>query len=68
MGIITGALVAGGYLSTFEVPFWVIMAAHAAIGLGTLSWSGQRKWARALLRWPRAGGIIRSGRWQPQRC
>jgi PiT family inorganic phosphate transporter len=37
MGIITGALVAGGYLSTFEVPFWVVMAAHAAIGLGTLS-------------------------------
>ncbi len=37
MGIITGALVTGGYLDTFEVPFWVIMAAHAAIGLGTLS-------------------------------
>ena len=37
MGIITGALVAGGYLATFEVPFWVIMAAHVAIALGTLS-------------------------------
>jgi PiT family inorganic phosphate transporter len=37
MGIITGALVTGGYLSTFEVPFWVVLAAHAAIGLGTLS-------------------------------
>jgi len=37
MGIITGALFAGGYLTTFEVPFWVVMAAHAAIGLGTLS-------------------------------
>jgi len=37
MGIITGALVTGGYLTTFEVPFWVVMAAHAAIGLGTLS-------------------------------
>jgi PiT family inorganic phosphate transporter len=37
MGIITGALVAGGYLSTFEVPLWVILAAHAAIALGTLS-------------------------------
>ncbi len=37
MGIITGALVAGGYLSTFEVPFWVVLAAHTAIGLGTLS-------------------------------
>jgi PiT family inorganic phosphate transporter len=37
MGIITGALFTGGYISTFEVPFWVVMAAHAAIGLGTLS-------------------------------
>ena len=37
MGIITGALVAGNYLTTFEVPFWVIITAHAAIGLGTLS-------------------------------
>src|SRR5687767_5403300 len=37
MGIITGALVTGGYLSTFDVPFWVVLAAHAAIGLGTLT-------------------------------
>jgi PiT family inorganic phosphate transporter len=37
MGIITGALVTGGYLTTFHVPFWVIVTAHAAIGLGTLS-------------------------------
>ena len=37
MGIITGALVTGGYLTTFEVPLAVILAAHLAIGLGTLS-------------------------------
>ncbi len=37
MGIITGALFTGGYIATFEVPFWVIITAHAAIGLGTLS-------------------------------
>lgn len=37
MGIITSVLVTGGYLSTFEVPFWVVLAAHIAIGLGTLS-------------------------------
>jgi PiT family inorganic phosphate transporter len=37
MGIITGALVTGGYLTTFEVPWSVVLAAHAAIGLGTLS-------------------------------
>ena len=30
-------LVTGGYLATFDVPLWVILAAHAAIGLGTLS-------------------------------
>ncbi len=36
MGIITGALVAGGYLTTFEVPVWVIFSAHGAIALGTL--------------------------------
>ena len=37
MGIITGVLFAAGYLKVFEVPFWVILAAHAAIGLGTLA-------------------------------
>ena len=37
MGIITGVLVTGGYLTKFEVPVWVILAAYAAIGLGTLS-------------------------------
>jgi PiT family inorganic phosphate transporter len=37
MGIITGVLVTSGYLSSFEVPFWVVLAAHAAIGLGTLA-------------------------------
>jgi inorganic phosphate transporter, PiT family len=36
MGIITGLLVTGGYLKTFEVPFWVIMISHAAIALGTM--------------------------------
>ena len=37
MGIITGALVAGGHLSEFHVPLWVVLAAHTAMGLGTLS-------------------------------
>jgi len=37
MGIITGVLVSAGYLKQFAVPIWVILAAHAAIGLGTLS-------------------------------
>jgi PiT family inorganic phosphate transporter len=41
MGIVAGVLVAGGYLELvggkLPIPFWVIMAAHAAIALGTLS-------------------------------
>ncbi|HET9370373.1 MAG TPA: inorganic phosphate transporter [Vicinamibacterales bacterium] len=41
MGIIAGALVAGGYLQLLEgelpIPLWVVLAAHAAIALGTLS-------------------------------
>jgi inorganic phosphate transporter, PiT family len=37
MGIITGVLFAAGYIQTFDVPFWVVLSAHAAIGLGTLA-------------------------------
>jgi PiT family inorganic phosphate transporter len=37
MGIIAGALFTGGYIATFHVPWWVVITAHAAIGLGTLS-------------------------------
>lgn len=37
MGLITGVLVTSGYMSTFKVPVWVILSAHAAIGLGTMS-------------------------------
>jgi PiT family inorganic phosphate transporter len=37
MGIIAGALFAGGYITTFDIPTWVIFAAYAAISAGTLS-------------------------------
>lgn len=37
MGIITSVLVAAGYLQTFDVQWWVVLAAHAAIALGTMS-------------------------------
>jgi PiT family inorganic phosphate transporter len=37
MGIIASVLFTAGYLKTFGIPFWVIMAAHAAIALGTLT-------------------------------
>ncbi|HEX4960138.1 MAG TPA: inorganic phosphate transporter [Thermoanaerobaculia bacterium] len=36
MGIITGLLVAAGYLKEFAVPLWVILISHAAIAFGTL--------------------------------
>jgi inorganic phosphate transporter, PiT family len=37
MGIIAGVLFTAGYLQTFDIPFWVIISAHVAIALGTLS-------------------------------
>ena len=37
MVIIAGALFTGGYLPAFTIPFWVIISAHAAIALGTMS-------------------------------
>jgi PiT family inorganic phosphate transporter len=37
MGIIAGVLFTAGYQPEFTIPFWVIIAAHLAIGLGTLS-------------------------------
>jgi PiT family inorganic phosphate transporter len=37
MGIITGVLVTSGFQKNFDVHIWVILAAHAAIALGTLS-------------------------------
>jgi inorganic phosphate transporter, PiT family len=37
MGIIAGVLFAGGYIKEFRIDLWVILMAHAAIALGTLS-------------------------------
>ncbi len=37
MGIVTGLLLAAGYIKVFQVPIWVILSAHAAIALGTLA-------------------------------
>ncbi|MCC7034139.1 MAG: inorganic phosphate transporter [Acidobacteria bacterium] len=37
MGIIAGALFAGGFISEFRIDMWVVLAAHAAIAAGTLS-------------------------------
>ena len=37
MGIIAGVLFTGGYISAFRIDLWVILLAHAAIALGTLT-------------------------------
>ncbi len=36
MGIITSLLFSAGLISTFDIPLWVILSAHAAIAFGTL--------------------------------
>ena len=37
MGIITAALVAGGLIKTFDVPYWVIICCHLAMAGGTMA-------------------------------
>ena len=37
MGIVAGTLFTAGLLKSFYIPFWVVLMAHAAIGLGTLA-------------------------------
>ena len=37
MGINAGVLYTSKYISTFDIPMWVILLAHSAIALGTLS-------------------------------
>ena len=37
MGIITAAMVAGGFMKNYAVPFWVIICCHLAMGGGTMA-------------------------------
>ena len=37
MGIISSLLFAGGLMKSFHIPLWVVLSAHTAIALGTLS-------------------------------
>lgn len=59
MGIIASALVAGGFLQEFRVDAWVVLAAHAAIALGTLAggWRIVYTMGRALTRLRPYGGF-----------
>ena len=64
MGIITGVLVASGFQANFQVHTWVILAAHAAIALGTLSggWRIVRTMGGRLTRLkPRSGFCAETG-------
>ncbi|MGO9230905.1 MAG: anion permease [Bryobacteraceae bacterium] len=64
MGIITGVLVASGFQKNFDIHIWVILAAHAAIALGTLSggWRIVRTMGTRLTRLkPRSGFCAETG-------
>jgi inorganic phosphate transporter, PiT family len=64
MGIITAALVAGGLQKDFHVPWWVIGASSAAIGVGTMSggWRVVRTMGTRLTRLqPRSGFCAETG-------
>lgn len=37
MGIIAALLFSTGHLKSMDIPFWIVLICHAAIGLGTLS-------------------------------
>ncbi|MCM2266256.1 MAG: inorganic phosphate transporter [Elusimicrobiales bacterium] len=37
MGIIAGLLYSAGYMQTFDIPLWIVLSAHGAIALGTMS-------------------------------
>ena len=37
MGIIAGLLYSAGYMKTFDIPLWIVLSAHGAIALGTMS-------------------------------
>jgi PiT family inorganic phosphate transporter len=37
MGIIAGLIFTAGWIKTFTIPLWVVLSAHAAIALGTIS-------------------------------
>ena len=60
MGIILALLIAGNHLPTdADVPLWVVLSAHTAIGLGTLSggWRIVKTMGSKITRLQPAGGV-----------
>jgi PiT family inorganic phosphate transporter len=59
MGIIAGVLFTAGIIDHFYIPFWVVLMAHTAIGLGTLSggWRIVRTMGMKITRLKPVGGF-----------
>ncbi len=59
MGVITLALVTSGHLDSFQVPLWVVLAAAAAIALGTYAggWRIMRTLGRRIIQLTPANGF-----------
>ena len=59
MGIIAGVLFTGGILDHFYIPFWIVLMAHTAIGLGTLAggWRIVRTMGMRITRLKPVGGF-----------
>ena len=59
MGVITLALVTSGHLDSFRVPLWVVLAAAAAISLGTYAggWRIMRTLGRRIIQLTPANGF-----------
>lgn len=63
MGLMTAALVAGGHLSHFAVPFWVAMASALLLAFGTLlgGWQVVRTLGRRIYRIRSLDGLVSQG-------
>ena len=59
MGIIAGVLFTAGILDHFYIPFWIVLMAHTAIGLGTLAggWRIVRTMGMSITRLKPVGGF-----------
>jgi PiT family inorganic phosphate transporter len=59
MGIIAGVLFTAGLLDHFYIPFWIVLMAHTAIGLGTLAggWRIVRTMGMRITRLKPVGGF-----------
>jgi inorganic phosphate transporter, PiT family len=59
MGIIAGVLFTAGILDHFYIPFWIVLMAHTAIGLGTLAggWRIVRTMGMRITRLKPVGGF-----------